>query len=668
MRLISLLILCLTLSRASSQVILVDRNLPYKSLGTSISYFKDEGAKLNLNQIIQADQQHQFVRSHAPLLNFGNTGAAWWLKISYLSKLTDRAHLVLDIASIENIDFYSKNRAGKFFNLHTGSLGKQSPELTASNNYIFNLYDYSYGAKVQTIYIRLKSNNILLVPVKIAVTESLITGLNMKERLEAIYIGILVALLFFNLFVFISSKDRTFFYYSVYILALFFYVVFYFKGYSYIFGDNFRQFINSYPHIFLGIGTIAGIVFSSNFLNLRITVPSAQRLIQLLIAVWVLIIAIGLAGFKSLGCDLAQVMSSLSTVALWVMGVFAYCRGYKPALYYVIAWAFVCLATLWLVLNLADIFPYTELTIHLAPLGFVFELMLLSLAMGDRLKDLKKGRRESDSDKIKMQEENLYLISTQNERLERVVDSRTKALKKIVQSLEAANADKNRLFSIIAHDLRSPFNSLISLLSLNDMDLLTFEDVKMLLHDSRRNIDNIHNTLNNLLYWAQSQMQGITTAPSKFNMRVLVDDLILVYQPLLIKKQISINFIVEDHDEVYADLNQINLVMRNLIDNAIKFTPLERYIKMRIWGSESCLFIDVCNPVNGVADLSKLSAGQEGKPTYGTSNERGVGLGLHLCRDFIEKNKGTLKISKEEDCVVLSFSLPKVVVLPEQFA
>lgn len=661
MRFSLIIFLCLFFAPAFGQVIVIDKDLPYSSLGKSVSYLKDDAAKLTIGQVVKADQEGLFKRPDAAIMNFGNSVAAYWVKVSYLTRFVERPHLVLDASNIENIDFYSKDMQGNYYGIHTGSLAPQNPALTASNNYIFNLPDYSYGAKVQVVYFRLKTNNILLVPLKIATSESLLTGLNTMERFEAIYVGILVALFFFNLFVFISSKDRAYFYYSVYIFSLFFYVVFYFRGYSYLLGDGFRHFINLYPHVFLGIGTIAGIIFSATFLSLYTVVPWSKKIIQFLIAAWIITILTCVFGFKSVSCDLSQVLSAASTLILWILGIVAYLKGYKPAMYYLIAWAFVCLATVWLVLNLANVFPYSELTFHLAPLGFIFELLLLSLALGDRLKDLKRGRLEIQSDKLKIQEENLYLVSSQNERLERVVESRTKALKKIVQSLEAANADKNRLFSIIAHDLRSPFNSLISLLSLNDMDLLTFEDVKMLLNDSRRNIDNIHNTLNNLLYWAQSQMQGITTAPSRFNMRVMVDDLMLVYQPLLTKKNIRSEFIVDDDTDVYADLNQINLVMRNLLDNAIKFTPLNCEIRIRIWGTASHLYVEVCNPVSGVLDVAKLDAKQGSQPSYGTSNERGVGLGLHLCRDFIERNRGSLKVSKEEECIVLRFNLPKFV-------
>ena len=481
------------------------------------------------------------------------------------------------------------------------------------------------------------------------------------ERYEALYVGVLVAIFFFNLSVFISSKDKTYLYYTLYIFAVFFYVIVYFKGYSNLFGEPFRDLIDSNPHVFLGIGTIAAITFSSSFLNLPEILPWSKRLLCSLIVIWVICMVACIWWHGSVFCSLTDWLTLFSIIGVWILGIASLYHGYKPALYYVIAWAFVCVSVVWLITSADDGLPRSGIFFHIMPLGFVFEVFLLSLALGDRLKSLKKGKLEEQSDKLKMQEENLYLISSQNERLERVVESRTRALKKMVQSLEAANADKSRLFSIIAHDLRSPFNSLISLLSLNDMDLLTFEDVKLLLNDSRKNIDNIHNTLNNLLYWAQSQMGGITTAPSVFNIRVLADDLMLVYLPLITKKHIKVEFIVDDDEDVFADLNQISLVMRNLIDNALKFTPLERYIRIKIWGSDTHLFVDVANPVAHSVDIEKLDGKNSGAPSYGTSNERGVGLGLHLCRDFVEKNKGTLTVAKEDECVVLRFSLPKAV-------
>lgn len=644
---------------AYSQVITVDKDLPYLSLGRSVSYFIDHNNQLTIDQAVEKGKRGEFLRSGADILNFGNSSATFWIKISYKNHTRYKAYLVLDVSSIESIDFYSRTASGPFTKIHTGSLAPENPELIAANNYIFTLPDYNYGTVSQDVYLKLKTDNILLVPLKMAVSERLVEGLNSTERIESIYIGILTALFFFNTFVFIRSKDKAYFYYSVYILSLFIYMVCYFRGYSYYLGYDFRIFVNTYPYLFLGMGSVAGIAFSRSFLNLKILLPQSKQVIRLLIGCWIFTMVLCLLGCKSYCSMLVQVLTATSSLVIWLLGVVVYYKGYKPALYYIIAWAFVCLTSVWVVLSLSNVFTYSEVSFKFAPLGFILELLLLSLAMGDRLKDLTTAKLVIRSEKMRIQEENLYLISTQNERLEKIVESRTKSLRKMVKSLEEANADKSRLFSIIAHDLRSPFNSLISLYSLNDLDLLSLEEVKMLLNDSRKSFDHIHNTLNNLLYWAQSQLKGITTTPSRFSMRVLINDLMLVYQPLIKRKNMTTAINITDEGDVYADLNQINLVMRNLIDNAIKFTPLGGHIHLKIWGNENYIYVDVCNPVAGILDIGQFAEGSDLQPSYGTSNERGVGLGLQLCRDFVEKNNGLLKASKEEGCVVLRFNLPK---------
>lgn len=653
------LLLFLLSATAYSQVITVNRDLPYLSLGKSVSYFIDVNSQLTIDQVAEKAKRGEFQRSDADILNFGNSSAAFWIKVSYRNRTRYKAFLVLDVSSIESIDFYKRTASGLFTKIHTGSLAPENPELVAANNYIFTLPDYNYSSVSQDVYLRLKTDNILLVPLKMAVSERLVEGLNSTERVESIYIGILIALFFFNIFVFIRSKDKAYLYYSVYILSLFVYMVCYFRGYSYYLGYDFRVFVNTYPYLFLGLGSVAGIAFSSSFLNLKVLLPQSKQVIRLLIGSWIFTMILCLLGYKSYCSMLVQVLTATSSLVIWLLGVVVYYKGYKPALYYIIAWAFVCLTSVWVVMSLSNVFVYSEVSFKFAPLGFILELLLLSLAMGDRLKDLAAAKLIIQSEKMRIQEENFYLISTQNERLEKIVESRTKSLRKMVKSLEEANTDKSRLFSIIAHDLRSPFNSLISLYSLNDLDLLSLEEVKMLLNDSRKSFDHIHNTLNNLLYWAQSQLKGISTAPSRFSMRVLTNDLMLVYQPLIKRKNITTEMIITDEQDVYADLNQINLVMRNLIDNAIKFTPSGGHILLKMWGNENFVYIDVCNPVAGVLNIDRLAEGSDLQPSYGTSNERGVGLGLQLCRDFVEKNNGVLKASKEEGCVVLRFNLPK---------
>jgi signal transduction histidine kinase len=664
MRLILVIFLCVFFTRVSGEVIVVDRYLPFSSLGKSITYLEDQSGLLDLAGAIQKSDSGAFKQSNVDILNFGNGKSAYWIKLSYINKINDKIYLVVDISNIESIDLYYKDQKGKVTQVHSGSMASFSDGVIASKNYIFNLPQGYYPTKIQDIYVRLRTNNVMVVPLKIATTEQMLGGLHAAERFESVYVGILIALLFFNLSVYIRSKDRTYLYYSTYLVCVFVYLVLYFNGYAYVLGKGVQHFIYAYPHLFLGLGNLAGIAFSYNFLNVSKLLPKIRPLVIGLMACWAVAICFCLLGFKTESTSIVRAMAGLSTVILWSLGIAVYRKGFKPAFSYVLAWTFVLLTTLWIVLTMYNVLPYNTFSFQVAPLCLIFELLLLSMALGDRLKQLHKQALEVQADKLKVQEENLALVNTLNERLERVVESRTKALKTTVQSLEAANADKNRLFSIIAHDLRSPFNSLISLFSLNDMDMLTFEDVKMMLNESRKNFDNIQNTLNNLLYWAQNQMQGIKTAPTRFNVRIMLEELMLVYQPLIVKKNICMDIVIDDDKDVFADLDQVKLVMRNLIDNAIKFTPPDQYINIKIWGNLAHLYVDVCNPVVGAFNLAHLDQKPAGQTSYGTSNERGIGLGLHLCRDFVEKNGGSLRVSKEGECVVLRFNLPKFAINP----
>ena len=122
---------------------------------------------------------------------------------------------MLDVSSIEDIDFYRPVDSGKFVKIHTGSLALANPKVVAASNCIFTLSDSPYDVGIQTIYLRLKTDDILLVPLKIIVSERLVEGLSLTERLESVYIGILSALFFFNFFASIRSKDKTYFSYSV---------------------------------------------------------------------------------------------------------------------------------------------------------------------------------------------------------------------------------------------------------------------------------------------------------------------------------------------------------------------------------------------------------------------------------------------------------------------
>jgi signal transduction histidine kinase len=216
--------------------------------------------------------------------------------------------------------------------------------------------------------------------------------------------------------------------------------------------------------------------------------------------------------------------------------------------------------------------------------------------------------------------------------------------------LEDLNDLKDRLLMIISHDFKSPLHSLKGLIMLiNDSDRITPEEFRTLVKGVKHRVDNTYDFLENLLIWSKSQMNGFQIKWSRLDLSLLVYENMNLLQSFSDKKQIIIeNRVCSDH-LVYADEDMIRLVIRNLMINAIKFTSvggkieirsdvLETYVKVSV--QDSGVGMDTC-------ETDRLFNSLNLTHKKGTNLEKGTGLGLMLCKDFIEKNKGTLGVVSE---------------------
>ncbi|HOY18920.1 MAG TPA: tetratricopeptide repeat-containing sensor histidine kinase [Haliscomenobacter sp.] len=211
------------------------------------------------------------------------------------------------------------------------------------------------------------------------------------------------------------------------------------------------------------------------------------------------------------------------------------------------------------------------------------------------------------------------------------------------EQLAENNRFKDRLFSIISHDLRSPVVGLIGSLDLVNEGLLTETEFRNMLPELSHNVNSIHSLLDNLLAWARSQMKGIAVVPEAFHIRELMEEKIVIFQKQAQLKGLSIVNNIESDIQFLADKNMINLVARNLISNAIKFSFPGGTITLS--SSRHKGYSQICIADTGVGispeNLKKLF-GAHGISSKGTTGEMGTGLGLMLSKEFIEKNGGTI--------------------------
>jgi len=233
-----------------------------------------------------------------------------------------------------------------------------------------------------------------------------------------------------------------------------------------------------------------------------------------------------------------------------------------------------------------------------------------------------------------------------NEKLELIVEERTKKISEYTKELQIANITKDKFFSIIAHDLKNPFNTLIGYSEIlkNNFEELTEDEIL-------DNLNTIHVTsksgyvlLDNLLQWAQTQTNQISFNPELIHLKTFVQECIDSLENQSRFKDLEIVNSVSTNHTIIGDINQLRTVIRNLLNNAIKFTLRNGLvvIKSEEIGQNMQLLIKDSGVGIHEDDIQKLFKIDTLFSTPGTNKERGSGLGLILCKEFIEKHGGKI--------------------------
>ncbi|MBI9061040.1 MAG: PAS domain-containing protein [Marinilabiliaceae bacterium] len=219
------------------------------------------------------------------------------------------------------------------------------------------------------------------------------------------------------------------------------------------------------------------------------------------------------------------------------------------------------------------------------------------------------------------------------------------------EELDELNATKDKFFSILAHDLKNPFASLYSLSQLVDENYenLDEEDKLIALKRIHQSAGLIYNLLENLLTWSKSQSGRIEYSPSQFDLSTLIQENINLHSIPAEKKGIRLTSVLCENCTAYADRQMISTVLRNLVNNAVKFTESGKEVVVNISEIEKFLEVEVKDQGVGIApeNLEKLFRIDVKYKTTGTSGEKGTGLGLILCHEFIQKNNGAIWCQSE---------------------
>jgi signal transduction histidine kinase len=255
----------------------------------------------------------------------------------------------------------------------------------------------------------------------------------------------------------------------------------------------------------------------------------------------------------------------------------------------------------------------------------------------------------------------LHKQNLEIEQQKKVIAEKARKLSVQTKELTELNNVKNKLFSIISHDLKLPMYALRNLFQNVQQQSLPADELKEMLPDVVQDLNYTISLMENLLQWAKSQMQADMVRTEHLDIAEMIDEVVHLLRSQAENKKIKIVNESMDTVQILGDRDMINLVLRNLLSNAIKFTPESGHISIgfKEGGSFVEVYVKDSGAGMGVETLNKISQNNY-YTTKGTASESGTGLGLMLCKEFLAKNGGHLHIeSKLGEGSIFSFIMPR---------
>ncbi len=255
------------------------------------------------------------------------------------------------------------------------------------------------------------------------------------------------------------------------------------------------------------------------------------------------------------------------------------------------------------------------------------------------------------------------ILQDMNNVLKQKVKARTARLEAQHIELKELNASKDKFFSIIAHDLRNPFTGLLGITDfiVQNVEKFSSQDVKENVSTLRDSAKTVYTLIENLLTWSRVQRGAMEYQPEEIFLDQLAEHTIRLFTPNAQQKQITLSNQVPKGTHAFADKNMIDTVIRNLVSNALKFTPSEGMITVSATQNESSVDMVVSDTGTGIPkkEIPQLFQLDVKYSHTGTAGEEGTGLGLILCKDLLEKNKGEIWVASElGQGTVFTFRVP----------
>ncbi len=385
-----------TLQSQNYDEVLISKNLKEIPLGEKIYIYEDKMNMYTLEEI----QKHlsEFRKSDEKILNFGYTTSSFWLYFKLKNVEKDRQKFLLSLSYplLDIVDFYfiSKNKILK--RIETGDMRNFSQREIQHRNFIFSLE--LEPEEIYEVYFKIESSGSIQIPLSIISYESFIEKELQEQYVQGIYYGIMLVMILYNFFLFLSIKDKSYLYYILYIFGIMMFSLM-FSGYAFqFFWPDFPRFSNLILPFMIGFLAFFAGLFSMYFLKIKELTPILYKIFLILNFIFILLMIVSFFLSYKVIIRIATYSILVFVILAFISSIRCYFKGWKPARFYILAWTMLLLGMFVLALRQLGKLPVNLFTEYSLQIGSVLEVILLSLGLADRINVLKEEKEKAEKE------------------------------------------------------------------------------------------------------------------------------------------------------------------------------------------------------------------------------------------------------------------------------
>ena len=683
---ISLFICLLISTTANAQSPLeIQKGVLQKNFGKQLFVYRDTANTLN---IAAALKESRFQKATTVVPNLGVSSSTYWLKFSAVNRSgNDDVMLQLLLPTIDFVDFYLVNSKKQIINIDTTG----DRRVYSSRKFDNPIYSFQFKmqpAETYELYLKISGGEQLQAPLILGNLESFIPEFENSFMIFGLYIGVISVMFVYNLFLYVSTGDKSYLYYIIYIFIISLTQA-NFQGFAFKYLWPESQWLSTYAvYILSSLAALTAIEFMKQFLHTDYYVPKMHKILTIFYVPYIIAVIAAFSGYLNFGYQTIQITAVVAAIYMLIVAFRVYAKGYNPAKFFLLAWSVFLVGVCTFVLKDYNLLPYNTFTYNMMPFGSALEVTLLSFALADKINTFKKEKEASQAEALRVITENERLVREQNAVLEIKVKERTERLELALTDLKEAQsqlvdsekmAGLGQLTAGIAHEINNPINFVTSNIKPLELDILDLDAVIAMYEDLdpttdltpqiakiesfKKQIDivfvreEIKSLLSGIGEGARRTAEIIRSL--KNFSRLDENDT----KPVDLNEGIASTLVLvkntfPDHLELvkdFADLplveclpGKINQVFMNLITNAIQAIKSkepknsENVLAIKTWQEDTVVKISIKDSGTGMPDEVKAKIFE---PFFTTKDVgEGTGLGLSIVFRIIENHKGTIDV------------------------